>query len=145
MTAENTFQILAACDEYVGLYCVNVCWCGDSRYIVITSRPRFANKREIPPGEENYAVISYSIYDLAETDPDQKQVILGQYRTNFTQATFSITKVQVIVPRPGASDEFPDETPFRGRFFLTVIENHLKAIDCETYRLFDLLSENNFD
>jgi len=51
----------------------------------------------------------------------------------------------VIVPRPGASDDFPDESAFRGRFFLTVIENHLKAIDTETYRLFDLLSEASFD
>ena len=68
----------------MGLYCVNVCWAGDSRYIVVTSRPRFANKRDIPAGEENYAVISYSMYDVAEEDLDQKQVILGQYRTNFT-------------------------------------------------------------
>jgi len=51
----------------------------------------------------------------------------------------------VIVPRPGAGEQFPDETRFRGRFFFTVVENHLKIIDAEEYRLFDLLSEPNYD
>mmetsp|Transcript_15725 Transcript_15725/g.18675 ORF Transcript_15725/g.18675 Transcript_15725/m.18675 type:complete len:90 (+) Transcript_15725:402-671(+) len=77
VSTENTFQIDSAVDEYVGLYCVNICWAGDMRYLVVNSRPRFANKREIPPGEENYAVISYSMYNDGETDPDRRQTILG--------------------------------------------------------------------
>ena len=57
-----------------------------------------------------------------------------------------MAKVQVIVPRAGAGkSDYPDETNFKGRFFLCIVETHLKFIDAETYRLFDLLSENNFD
>jgi hypothetical protein len=77
ITPENTFVITAAVEEFVGLYGVNLSWGGGLRYVVITSRPRFANKREVPPGEENYAVISYTVYDGDQTDPDQRQVILG--------------------------------------------------------------------
>ena len=73
-------------------------------------------------------------------------MILGQYKTNFQQACFPLAKVQVIVPRPGAArNDHPDETNFKGRFFLCIVETHLKFIDTETYRLFDLLSEGNFD
>lgn len=136
---------MEALEEYVGLYCVNIDWAGDMRYVVVTSRPRFANKREIPLGEENYAVISYSLFDGSETDPNRRQNIIGQYRTNFKQATFALNKIQVIVPRPGYSEGFIDETPFKGRFFLTVIERHLKVIDIEEFRLFDVLTENDFD
>ena len=52
----------------------------------------------------------------------------------------------MIVPRPGAAPtDFPDETDFKGRFFLAIVDSHLKFIDTETYRLFDLLSEPHFD
>ena len=39
----------------------------------------------------------------------------------------------------------PDETPFKGRFVLTMLDQHLKVIDIETLRLYDLLTESNFD
>ena len=45
---DNTFQILYAVEEYVGLYCVNICWAGEMNYIVVTSRPRFNNKKDVP-------------------------------------------------------------------------------------------------
>ena len=48
-----------AIEEYVGLYCVNLEWAGDMRFVVVTSRPRFANKKDVPRGEENYAVTTY--------------------------------------------------------------------------------------
>ena len=96
----------------------------------------------MPRGQENYAIISYTLFDANEEDPDQRQVILGQYRTNFQQACFPLAKIAVIVPRPGAAkSDFPDETNFKGRFFLCIVDTHLKFIDTETYRLFDLLSE----
>jgi len=145
ITPENTFTIVSAVEEFVGLYGVNISWGGGHRYAVITSRPRFANKKDVPPGEENYAVISYTVYNGDQTDPDQRQVILGQYKTSFTQATFAISKVQVMIPRIHHGENFPDETIFRGRFFLSIIENHLKIIDTESMRLYDLLSEPNFD
>ena len=53
--------------------------------------------------------------------------------------------MQVIVPRAGAADGIPNEAAFRGRFFLVMIDQHLKMVDTETYRLFDLLSEPFFD
>ena len=99
ITPQNTFTINAAVDEFVGLYGVNLCWGGGLRYVVTTSRPRFANKKEVPAGEENYAVISYTYYDGDQLDPDNRQVILGQFKTGFVQATFSIAKVAVINPR----------------------------------------------
>ena len=45
ITAQNTFNIIRSEDEYQSLYVVNVCWCGGDKYVVITSRPRFANKK----------------------------------------------------------------------------------------------------
>lgn len=71
---------------------------------------------------------------------------MGQYRSNFKQACFPLAKVQVIVPRPGAPpNDFPDETDYKGRFFFCIVDNHIKFIDTELYRLFDLLTEPNFD
>ena len=61
-----------AIEEYVGLYCVNLEWAGDMRFVVVTSRPRFANKKDVPRGEENYAVISFSLFDADEPDPNRK-------------------------------------------------------------------------
>ena len=84
ITFENTFEIIQAIDDFVSIYCVNICWAGGMPYVVVTSRPRFATKRDIPPGEENYAVISYTVYDNDEPDPNRRLNILGQYRTNFT-------------------------------------------------------------
>lgn len=50
------------------------------------------------------------------------------------------------MPRAGAAqNDFPDETNFKGRFFFAIVDSHLKFIDTETYRLFDLLSEPHFD
>lgn len=103
ITEEDTFSIIEAVDEYIGLYVVNLEWAGDMRYVVVTSRPRFANKRDVPRGEENYAVISYSLFDGDEEAPSRRLTILGQYRTNFSQATFSLNKLQVIAARQSNS------------------------------------------
>lgn len=52
----------------------------------------------------------------------------------------------MIVPRPGvAVQEFPDETPFKGRFFLIMIDNYLKLVDVETIRLYDLIQYPKYD
>lgn len=70
ITSTNTFNIIRSEAEYTSLYVVNICWCGGDKYVVITSRPRFANKKQIPPNEENYAVISYTLYTTDEADPN---------------------------------------------------------------------------
>ena len=41
--------------------------------------------------------------------------------------------------------QIDSEIPFRGRFYLTMIETHLKVIDTVHHKIFDLLSEPNFD
>ena len=48
------------------------------------------------------------------------------------------------MPRGAAVDQ-ENEGRFRGRFFVVMIDQHLKMVDTETYRLYDLLSEPNFD
>ena len=37
------------------------------------------------------------------------------------------------------------ELLFKGRFYMTMIDTHLKVIDVMTCKMFDLLSEPNFD
>ena len=37
------------------------------------------------------------------------------------------------------------ELPYKGRFYLTMVDTHLKVIDIHAHCLFDLLSEPNFD
>ena len=51
---------------------MNISWAGDNKYVVICSRPRFGSKKDIKPGLENYAVISYTVYDGDEPDPDRR-------------------------------------------------------------------------
>lgn len=75
--------------------------------------------------------------------------MLGHYSTSFDQACFPIVKVQVIVPRNESSvpveEQLDSEIPFRGRFYLTMVETHLKVIDTVNQKIYDLLSEPNFD
>ena len=59
-----------------------------------------------------------------------------------------MTKVQVIVPKNANAAEAknPDsEVPYKGRFYLTMVDTYLKVIDIQQHCLFDLLSEPNFD
>lgn len=56
-----------------------------------------------------------------------------------------MNKVQVILPRAGAVNDYIDERPYKGRFLFALIDKHLKVIDIETFRLYDILSEPNFD
>jgi len=54
-----------------------------------------------------------------------------------------MAKVQVIVSRE-SNDNNGDqinEKQFRGRFFLVMVGNHLKILDIESYKLYDLLTE----
>ena len=37
------------------------------------------------------------------------------------------------------------EIPFRGRFYLTMIDTHLKVVDIVNCKMFDLLSEPHYD
>lgn len=54
--------------EYSNLYVVNIIWAGDHKYIVCTSRPRYETKKQQPRGQENYAIISYTLFDADEQD-----------------------------------------------------------------------------
>ena len=59
-----------------------------------------------------------------------------------------MTKVQVIVPKNAnaAEAQNPDsELPYKGRFYLTMVDTYLKVIDIQQHCLFDLLNEPNFD
>ena len=64
-------------DEYANLYTVSIIWVNDDKYVVVTSRPRYTKKSQIPKGSENYNVISYSLYNAAETDTKKIVQILG--------------------------------------------------------------------
>jgi hypothetical protein len=131
-------------EEYRELYVANVTWCGGDRYVVVTSRSRYKNQKKIPLGEENYAIISYTVYSTNEASPTQRHVLLGHYRSSFKQASFPVCKVQVIMPLIGGINGF-DESAFKGRFLLCMIDKHLKMIDVVNYKMIDLLDEPNFD
>ena len=126
------------------MYIANICWCGGDNFIVVSSRPRYKIKKKIPLEEENYAIISYSVYSTNEETPTERHAWLGHYRSSFKQAFFPVCKVQVIMPRIGAFDGF-DETAFIGRFLLCMLDTHLKVIDLVNYQMFDILSEPDFD
>ena len=52
----------------------------------------------------------------------------------------------MITPKGGfLIQKYQNEDHYNGRFFFTVVENHLKVIDTQELRLFDLLSEQSFD
>ena len=147
ITKNETLQILRPEEEYSNLYVVTMTWCGGDKYIVVTSRPKYKKEKHIPKGEENFAIVTFTLFRCECEDPDQKQILLGQFRTTFEQACFPVTKVQVIVPKNiNADAQNPDsEVPYKGRFYLTMVDTHLKVIDIQQHCLFDLLSEPNFD
>ena len=47
---ENMFSVRAQISEYQGLYCVNVNWAGDQKFVIVTRRRRYSHKRDGPPG-----------------------------------------------------------------------------------------------
>ena len=57
--------------------------------------------------------------------------------------------MQVIVPKNDKfipiEQQLDTEIPFRGRFYLTMVETHLKVIDTANHKIFDLLTEPSFD
>ena len=69
---------------------------------------------------------------------------MGQFKNYDEQVGYQVCKVQVIVPRENSDNQLPDETSFRGRFYLTILGKNLKIIDTERLRVFDLLTEPNF-
>ena len=52
--------------EYTNLYVVNISWAGAHKYVIITSRARYENKKQVPRGQENFAIISYTLFDADE-------------------------------------------------------------------------------
>ena len=149
VTDTGQLEIVQVEEEYSNLYIVNVVWCGGSRFIVVSSRPKYSKTKLIPKGEKNFAIATFTLYNSDETEPSKSQVVLGHYSTSFDQACFPIVKVQVIVPRNESSvpveEQLDSEIPFRGRFYLTMVETHLKVIDTVNQKVYDLLSEPNFD
>ena len=103
VTDSGQLEIVQVEEEYSNLYIVNVVWCGGSRFIVVTSRPKYSKTRMIPKGEKNFAIATFTLYNAEETDPEKSQIVLGHYSTSFDQACFPIVKVQVIVPRNESS------------------------------------------
>ena len=103
----------------------------DQKFIVIATKPRYSNKKDIPVGEQNFAVLSYSLFNGDEMDYEKRKVSLGLYKTGFNQVNFPLNKVQVVVPKDDQA-KFKDESDFKGRFFLTLVEEHLKVIDVVT-------------
>ena len=52
----------------------------------------------------------------------------------------------MITPKSGyLIQKYQNEDHYNGRFFFTVVDNHLKVIDTQEFRLFDLLTEQKFD
>ena len=77
VTEDGQLNILRQIEEYSGLYCINIGWAAAQKYVIITSRPRYSNAEEVPAGQENYTIASYTLYDLEEENPERKQVLLG--------------------------------------------------------------------
>ena len=118
---------------------------GDNKYVVAITRPMFTSKKEMPVGSQNHAVIIYSLYDDDEQNAAARKVTLGEYRASFSQAAFPIFKVQVVVPRDNSKVKRSSEAPYRGRFLLVMVNEHLKVIDTQAKKLFDVLSEPDYD
>ena len=57
-------------------------WCGGDKYIVVTSRPKYKKEKHlfilhVPKGEENFAIVTFTLFQCECADPDNKQILLG--------------------------------------------------------------------
>ena len=77
ITKNETLQILRPEEEYSNLYVVTMTWCGGDKYIVVTSRPKYKKEKHVPKGEENFAIVTFTLFQCECTDPDNKQILLG--------------------------------------------------------------------
>ena len=93
ISKDDQLDIIKVEEEYSNLYVVTVCWCGEDKFIVVTSRPKYSKSKLIPKGEENFAIATFTLFNSNETNSDKRQILLGQYRTTFDQACFPINKV----------------------------------------------------
>ena len=144
ITEENIFAVIRSVQVYKKLYVANVCWSGGNNYVVVTTRSRYKSKKEIPPGENNFVIITYAVYSANEGGTAVRHVLLGHYRSSFKQVSFPVCRVQVIMQQNGGIHGF-DESAFKGRFLLCMVDKHLKVIDTEKNQIFDLISEPDFD
>ena len=58
-------------------------WCGEQKFIVVTSRPKYQKAKNVPKGEKNFAIATFTLYNAVEDDPEKRQIVLGQYKTSF--------------------------------------------------------------
>lgn len=92
--------------------------------------------------------MTYIYFKPEEKNADKKIQLLGQYRSTDDQATFPIQRINVNENRGKAAnhgDWFGNEANYNFRFFLTIIDHHLKMIDTQALCMIDLLTEPNYD
>ena len=47
-------------------------WCGEQKFIVVTSRPKYQKAKLVPKGEQNFAIATFTLYNAAEEDPEKR-------------------------------------------------------------------------
>lgn len=149
ITKNEQLQIVRPEVEYSNRYIVDVENCGDNKFIVVCTRPYFLKASKIPPGETNFPIVTYTLFHPLEQDPDQKILLLGQFRSTEEQATFPVCKVNVLSKKLKMTSQqqsyVDSEAQYAGRFYLTMVDKHLKMIDIQRFQMVDLLTEPNYD
>ena len=79
---------------------------------------------------------------LDDTGED-KIVPIGNFGSNSEQTSYPICKVQVVVKKTDKKGE--GEFLFKGRFYITLINDNIKVIDIQDKRIFDLVEEPDAD
>ena len=72
ISKNDQLDIIRVEEEYSNLYVVTVCWCGEDKFLIVTSRPKYSKSKSIPKGEENFAIATFTLYNSNETDPEKR-------------------------------------------------------------------------
>lgn len=151
ISKNEQLEILRPEVEFSNRYIVELVHCGNNSFIVACSRPFYLKSNKIPPGETNFPIITYTYFMPEERDPEKKITFLGQYKSTDEQATFPVSKVAVASARgktpvtPQQQQWIDAEAQYKNRFYLTIVDKHLKMIDTKLMQMVDLLTEPNYD
>ena len=77
ITKNEQLEIVRPEVEYSNRYIVELVHCGGNSFIVVCSRPYYLKASRIPPGESNYPIVTYTLFNPEESDPNQKIILLG--------------------------------------------------------------------
>lgn len=71
--------------------------------------------------------------------------VIGTYKTPLAQACLQMLKIKILI-KPGLDREhWESEEPYKHRFFITMIDEHIKIVDVKLGKLFDFSAEKEYD